>query len=108
MPRLHLLNQDGPQSPQPSEISPGVMESGWWQVSDARANSMIGHPIHFHRRKALAAYLSGIVTGFRREIYTTSKGKSTLRTVFLFTPQPDGQILADPEGWTLAGVRYLP
>jgi len=108
MPKLYLLNQDGPEFPQPRETSPGVMESGWWRVSEARADSMIGHPIHFHRRKVEAAYLSGIVTGFRREDYTTSKGNISPRIVFLFSPEPEDNILTDPSGWTPAGVKFIP
>jgi hypothetical protein len=68
---------------------------------------MIGHLIHFHRRKAEAAFLSGVVTAFRRDPYTTSKGTTSHRTVFLFTPGPDGHIITDTAGWTRAGVKLV-
>jgi hypothetical protein len=107
MPTLHLLNQEGPEFPQPSYVSPGIMESGWWRVSEARARSMIDYPIHFHRRMAEASFLSGIVTGFRLEAYTTPKGNTSPRTIFLFTPVPDGHLVTDTTGWTLAGVKFV-
>jgi hypothetical protein len=78
MPCFHLLNKEGPEFPQPGHVAPGVMESGWWRISIKRAESAIGHPIHFHRRKAEAAFLSGVITGYRRENYTTAKGSGVL------------------------------
>ncbi|MGB6219388.1 hypothetical protein [Haloferula sp.] len=108
MPILHLLNQEGPDYPQPKETTPGVMESGHWRVSVDRAEAVIGHPIHFHRRKAEAAFLSGIVTGYRREPYTTAKGNTAPRTIFIFRPQPDIHVATDLTGWTLAGVKFIP
>ncbi len=85
------------------------MESGYWLVSVDRAVAMIGHPIHFHRAKVEVAFLSGIVTNYRREPYTTKKGNTSPRTVFIFTPGPEGlgaQVTASSDGWTPAGVKY--
>ena len=107
MPSLHLLNQEGPKFPQPCGSSQGGMESGWWRVSEARALSVVGHPIHFHRRKAEPAFLSGIVTGFKREPYTTAKDITSPRTVFQFTLRQDDPATTDSSGWTLAGVKYI-
>jgi len=107
MASIHLLNKA--TSPlQPEEVSPGIWESGLWLVSTGRAESLIGHPIHFHHRKADAAFLSGIVTNYRRELYTTGEGRSTMRTVFIFAPAADrGAVFTGPEGWTPAGVKYI-
>ncbi len=84
------------------------MESGWWFVSAARAESVVGHPIHFHRRKAEAALLSDIVTGYRRETYTPPKGRSSTRTVFLFTETDSTEIATSADDWTPAGVKFVP
>lgn len=69
---------------------------------------MIGQPMHLHERKAAAAFLSGTVTGYRREPYTTPKGKTSTRSVFLFTPEERGNVVTDSAGWTLAGVKFVP
>jgi hypothetical protein len=108
MPSLHLLNKDGPKFPQPCQVGSGLMESGYWRVSIERAEQVIGHSIHFHRRKAEPAFVSGIVTDFRREHYTTKKGNTSPRTIFIFTPTEDAQIITDAIGWTLAGVKFVP
>ena len=108
MPSIHLLNTDGPEFPQPWESSPGVVETGHWRVSPERADAMIGHPIHLHRRKAEAAFQSGIVTSYRREPYTTPKGNTSPRIVFVFSPTPDTNVITDTNGWTLAGVKFVP
>ncbi|WP_379708932.1 hypothetical protein [Haloferula chungangensis] len=85
-----------------------VMESGHWRVSIARAEAVIGHPVHFHRRKAEAAFLSGTITGYRREPYITEKGRTSTRTIFVFSPQPETHATTDVTGWTLAGVKFVP
>jgi hypothetical protein len=107
MPSIHLLNKA--TSPlQPEEVSAGISESGLWRVSTERAESLKGHPIHFHRRKADAAFLSAIVTDYRRELYNTDEGRTTMRTVFIFAPTADpGAVFTGPEGWTPAGVKYI-
>jgi len=107
MPRLHLLNQAGQELPQPRHISPDVVESGCWLVSIERAEAMIGFPIHLHRRKAEPAFLSGVVSAYRRENYTSPTGRPTMRTVFTFTPGPDDQAVTDSSGWTPAGVKFV-
>lgn len=110
MPSIHLLNKAA--SPlQPSEAPPdsGAWESGLWLVSAERAESLKGHPIHFHHRQADAAFLSGIVTDHRRELYTTPEGNTSPRTIFIFTPLSDSpDVFTGPEGWTPAGVKYIP
>ncbi len=108
MPSIHLLNKADTHSPQPEETSPGIWESGFWRVSIKRAEMLKGHPIHFHRRKADATFLSGIVTGYRREPYTTAKNSTSPRTIFVFNPLPHSEVLTDPAGWTLAGVKFIP
>jgi hypothetical protein len=108
MPHLHLLNQEGAEFPQPGPTDSGEMESGWWLVSMNRAESVIGHPIHFHRRKAETAFLSGIVTGYRRETYTPPEGRPSTRTVFLFTEVDSTGTATTTDGWTPAGVKYVP
>ncbi|BCX46408.1 hypothetical protein HAHE_03160 [Haloferula helveola] len=108
MPSLHLLNQEGPEFPQPAETAPGVMESGYWLVSEDRACATIGNPIHFHRRKKDPAFLSGTVTEFRRDYYPPGDPKAKHRTVFIFTPDPHPSGSTTPDGWTPAGVKFIP
>lgn len=84
------------------------MESGWWLVSTERAESVVGQPIHFHRRKSAAAFLSGVITGYRRETYTPHRGKPSLRTVFLFTEVDAAGVTTTSDGWTPAGVKLVP
>lgn len=108
MPEIHLLNRES--SPlQPRDLGDGVTESGFWRISLNRAQAVVGHPIHFHRRKAAPSHLSGIVTDFRRQAYTTPKGETSPRTVFVFKPDRDLEgTITSTAGWTPAGVKFLP
>lgn len=109
MPTVHLLNQEGPQYPQPEEISPRIWQSGFWFLSEARSKALCGHLLHLHRRKSEPPFLSGRIVNYRRESYTRPGAeKATKRTVFIFMAETGSSADTDPKGWSFTGIKYIP
>lgn len=73
-----------------------------WRISADSATSMIEDPIHFLSRKEQATFVSAN----RREPYT-KKVRDSPRTIVVFIPTTDAQVITASTGWTLAGVKFV-
>ena len=73
-------------------------ESGDWDVSPAKAQTLIGKRIYFHEKQADPSYFGGIITGFH--ICPTDNPKSRTRIVFAFIRDNEGSgFSAGSDGW---------
>ena len=94
---IHVIRKDDPSLPQirpVKEMGEGIFSSGDWSVSEARANSLIGGRIYFHRTQAKASFFGG----------TVIKVKSSAvagRVIFIFEYDPQCRgVITPPEGWS--------
>lgn len=95
MPQIHLIENLKKQKP--LDRSTHSYESGNWDVSEAKAQSLIGGRIYFHETQAGRSYFGGVITGFR---VLPKSDPYAGRIVFFFTADRDGKgVLAGTDSW---------
>jgi hypothetical protein len=104
MSAIHLVKKNDPNLPpiKPvKEIGDGVFSSGDWFLSEARATSLIGGKIFFHRTQKKPSFFGGIVTKVERS-------PAPDRFVFYFTYDPQCRgVSTSNDGWAMT-MKYVP
>jgi hypothetical protein len=110
MPTIHLRNKDDSTLPQPEPSANGKWKSGYWYVSEARAEQLKGGEIHLHRETNAPSFLSGIIEEFTREPFTNLKdGTEKTRTAFHFVRVVEIEgTTTGADGWLQSGVKFVP
>jgi hypothetical protein len=73
-----------------------VWESGWWKISDSKAQELKGGNIYFHKKKNEPSFFGGKILGYRIEQDGTFKG----RVVFKFLSGPEYKgVKTEMAGW---------
>jgi hypothetical protein len=73
-------------------------ESGNWDVSQEKAQSLVGRRIYFHEKQAEASYFGGTITAFAA--LPQDHPETPGRIVFTFCPDAKGRgFHAGPSGW---------
>ena len=110
MPTIHLRNKSNSTLPQPEPSDNGTWKSGYWYVSEVRAEQLKGGEIHLHRETDAPSFLSGVIEGFAREPFTDPKdGTVKIRTVFYFVRVRDIEgTTTGAVGWLQSGVKFVP
>jgi hypothetical protein len=73
-------------------------ESGNWDVSQAKAASLVGKRIYFHEKQAEPSYFGGVIVSF--QVLPANHSESPGRIVFTFTRDEHGMnFIAGPDGW---------
>jgi hypothetical protein len=71
-------------------------ESGFWSLSEAQAQLLVGGKIYFHQRQIEPSFYGGVITGFRVQQGEPHNG----RIIFRFEPNPECRgIRAGRGGW---------
>ena len=85
MASIHLIRND-PKLPQIKPVEPGsdVFQSGYWVISDSKAEALKGGKIFFHVKKAEPSFFGGEITGFQK----VAAGEYAGRIIFIFKPDP--------------------
>ncbi len=82
----------------PIERGSATWESGNWDVTEAKAASLVGQRIYFHEKQAEESYFGGVVTGYR--VLPDDHPETPGRIVFSFTPDDTGKgFVAGRAGW---------
>jgi len=94
--RIHLIENLGLIEPLPGAVD--EHESGYWAVTEARAASLVGGDIYFHRKQAEPSYLGGQILGFRVQ----GDGQYVGRVIFRFRADPTySGVSAGADGWAM-------
>jgi hypothetical protein len=73
-------------------------QSGNWDVSQDKVQSLIGKRIYFHEKQAEASYFGGMITSF--DVLPADHPETPGRIVFTFTPDAEGRgFNAGSTGW---------
>lgn len=73
-------------------------ESGNWDVSQEKAQLLIGKRIYFHEKQADPSYFGGVISGFR--VLPADHPETPGRIVFAFTRDNEGKgFRAGSAGW---------
>jgi hypothetical protein len=94
--RIHLIEKLGLIEPLPDAVD--EYESGYWALTQARAESLVGGEIYFHRKQAEPSHLGGQILGFRVQ----EDGQYVGRIIFRFrADQTCCGVSAGAEGWAM-------
>ncbi len=107
---LHLHNKADKTLPQPKSLGNGRWETGYWYISETRANLMKGAAIHLHQQKLEPSFKAGIILDRERRSYPDPRdGKEKMRTVFLVADSPvlKGAVTS-ADAWLRNGTKWLP
>jgi hypothetical protein len=85
MTSIHLIRND-PKLPQIKPVEPGsdLFQSGYWAISEAKAEALKGGNIFFHEKQSEPSFFGGEITGFQK----IAAGEYTGRIVFTFKSDP--------------------
>ena len=104
MSAIHLIKKNDPSLPpiKPAkEMGDGVFSSGDWLLSEARANSMIGGEIFFHRSQKKPSFFGGVIT-------KVEKSSVPARFVFFFIYDPQCRgVSTSSDGWAMT-MKFVP
>ena len=97
MASIHLIRND-PKLPQIKPVEPGsdLFQSGYWLVSEAKAEALKSGKIFFHEKQSEPSFFGGEITGIQR----VTAGEYAGRIIFIFKPDPACKGVKTPrEGW---------
>jgi hypothetical protein len=98
MPRIHLIRND-PGLPAITPIEPGsqIYRSGYWLISEARAQSLIGGQICFHDHQTTPSFFGGVIETFE----SVPAGEYHGRVLFIFRFDSSCKgITTSRDGWS--------
>lgn len=98
MASIHLIRND-PKLPQIKPVKPGsdLFQSGYWVISEAKAEALKGGKVFFHEKKAEPSFFGGEITEFKK----VTEGEYKGRIVFIFKPDRACKgIKTQRDGWS--------
>ena len=94
--RIHLLERND-KNTNITKVSDQVWESGGWSLLEAKAKSLLGGSILFHKKRSEPSFFGGLILNYRIQ----DKGQKKGLVIFTFEYRADHRnILADRGGWS--------
>jgi len=90
--RIHLIEKDD----RIKKVSDQVWESGFWSIPEAKAKSLLGGSILFHKKKSEPSFFGGLILNYRIQ----DKGQKKERVVFTFEYRADHRMVLAGKGWS--------
>ncbi len=95
---IHLIQIDPGLLPWPVDIGQDIYESGYWDLSLAKANHLVGQDIYFHERQDAPSFFGGIIQSFKISNNAPWRG----RVIFTFKALQDHKnIKTNRAGWSM-------
>jgi hypothetical protein len=91
--RIHLIEKDD----RIKKVEGQVWESGFWSISEAKAQQLLGGSILFYKKKSEPSFFGGLILNYRIQ----PEGKFEGMVIFTFEYRADHRgFVAENEGWS--------
>ena len=90
--RIHLIERND----KITKVSDQVWESGDWSLPEAKAKSLLGGSILFHKKRAEPSYFGGLILNYLIQ----DKGQKKGLDIFTIEYRADHRMVLADKGWS--------